>query len=103
MPHQDKLETIKMVFARFAGREVPMKEELLTLPSGNKYPNILPVNSHDPVLEEMEKAAKEHGFQLRVWWQGRIGTMDFRSDRANAEIKKEPDGKWRVSSIFKLG
>lgn len=103
MPHQNKLETIKTVFARFAGREVPMKEELVTPPSGSKYSNILPVSKNDPVLEEMEKAAEDHGFQLRVWWPGRIGTADFRPDRVNAEIKKETDGKWRVSSVFKLG
>ena len=40
---------------------------------------------------------------LRVWWDGIMGTMDFRTNRVNAHIEKEADGKYRVSNRFNIG
>jgi hypothetical protein len=90
------------LFNKFAGREVPMKEEPFTV-RGRTYTQVKPVNSPDPVIDEMRDEAQKNGLKLRVWWPGVAGTCDFRMDRVNAHIEQAPDGKWRVSNKFDLG
>lgn len=99
---------LSALFSRFAGREVPMKEEpfeieLKSLGMTHKGVNISPADENDPVLKEMHEEAKKNGLSLRVWWKGVVGTMDYRTDRVNAHIEKGDDGKWRVSPRFNIG
>ncbi len=99
---------LSLIFGRFAGREVDMLEEtkVLDLPNlGIKQTitSVMPANPKDPVLEEMKSEAKKNGLSLRIWWDGIVGTMDYRTDRVNARIEKCGDGKWRVSSRFNIG
>ncbi len=99
---------LSKIFGRFAGREVDMREEVqeLDLPALGikaKIPVISPANPNDPVFEEMRTEAQKHGLTLRLWWEGVVGTMDYRTNRVNATIEKNGDGKWRVSSRFNIG
>jgi hypothetical protein len=93
---------VSHIFNKFAGREVPMKEEPFVI-RGKTYTQIRLADDKDPTVQEMRDAAKEAGLKLRLWWPGIAGTMDFRMDRVNAHIEKAPDGKWRVSNRFDLG
>lgn len=90
------------IFNKFAGREVPMKEEPFVI-RGKTYTQIRLADDNDPTVQEMRETAKKSGLKLRLWWPGIAGTMDFRMDRVNAHIEKAPDGKWRVGNRFNLG
>jgi hypothetical protein len=95
------------VFNKFAGREVavietPYKQHLkhagITVEgiSTEFAPN-------EPTIAEMEKAAKDNGFTLRLWLPDGAGTCDYRTDRINAHVEKGADGKYRVSKNFDIG
>jgi len=102
MPRKD----VSSLFNKFAGREVPMVERSSSFQKGGKtytVPVILLECGNDPLLEEMKKVAKDNGLTLRLWWKGRMGTMDHRLDRVNVHIEKCPDGKWRIGKNFNLG
>lgn len=98
---------VSSIFGKFAGREVPMKEErrpeLLASLEERFYTVVSPVNPADPVLQEMRDEAKRNGLSLRLFWPGRGGTDDVRNDRVNASIEKGADGKWRVGPRFDIG
>jgi len=83
----DKQNKLISLFNKFAGKEV--LSPIMSMP--------------DPTIEEMEKLAKANGLTLCVWFPGIMGTMDLRNDRINAYVKKEADGKYRVSNEFKIG
>ena len=96
------------IFGKFAGKEVPLKEEHWEIKIGDGKEPIKGVdyklaNENDPVLKEMHKVAAENGLSLRVMWPGMMTTMDFRTDRANANIEKAADGKWRIANSFGIG
>src|SRR5689334_1446429 len=95
------------IFNKFAGREVPMKEEKKVYHSKSagdiEYTQVSLANPKDPTVEEMRDEAKKNGLTLRVWWDGVAGTMDFRTNRVNAHIEKGADGKYRVSNRFNIG
>jgi hypothetical protein len=98
---------ISSIFNKFAGREVPMTEEVKTIELKSigiteTHTDVFPTNPHDPVLEEMRNEAKKNGLILRIWWPGVNGTADMRNDRVNATIEKGVDGKWRVGSRFDI-
>lgn len=90
------------IFNKFAGREVPMNSRTVKV-AGYTLHEIQPALNPDPVLTEMKDEAKKHGLTLRVWWDGIMGTMDYRTNRVNAHIEKEADGKYRVSNRFDIG
>lgn len=97
---------VSNLFNKFAGREVPMAETQRKMTIGGKeytFNEVSPADKNDPVLAEMRDEAKKHGLSLRVWWEGIMGTMDYRMDRVNAHIEKAQDGKWRVAPRFNLG
>lgn len=93
---------VSAMFNKFAGREVPMKEEPYVY-DGQTYTRVKLADPNDPTLQEMRDAAKANGLKMRVWWPGVAGTCDFRMDRVNAHIEKEADGKYRVSKRFNIG
>ena len=95
------------IFWKFAVREVPLIEkpyeieiEGLDTIEGTQ---IELADQNDPTLAEMNQIASQNGLNLRVWWPGIMGTMDYRTDRVNAHIKKGDDGKWRVADNFNIG
>lgn len=93
---------VSHIFNKFAGREVPMKEEPVVI-RGKTYHQTKLVDENDPTLKEMHDAAKKAGLRLRVWLPGTMGTMDYRTDRVNAHVTKEADGKYRVGKKFNIG
>ncbi|MBI1215719.1 MAG: hypothetical protein GC185_07870 [Alphaproteobacteria bacterium] len=101
-----KPHDVSSIFNKFAGREVPMTETERKMTIGGKeysFNEVRPADQNDPVLGEMRDEAKKHGLSLRVWWEGIMGTMDYRTDRVNAHIEKGNDGKWRVGQRFNIG
>jgi hypothetical protein len=90
------------IFNKFAGREVPMKEEPFVI-RGKTYTQVRLADENDPTVKELHDDAKAKGLSLRLWWPGMAGTADFRMDRVNAHIEKATDGKWRISNRFDLG
>lgn len=98
---------VSAIFNKFAGREVEVKEVTIHCGSGRSpYHTITECNfahNPEPLVQEMEKTASDNGLTLRVWLPGIVGTMDYRTDRVNAHIEKETDGKYRVSSRFNIG
>ncbi|MEZ0223981.1 MAG: hypothetical protein ACAH83_05465 [Alphaproteobacteria bacterium] len=93
---------VSHLFNKFAGREVPMKEEPFVI-RGKTYTQVTLADDNDPTVQEIEQEAKKNGLQLRLWWPGVAGTADYRMDRVNAHIEKSTDGKYRISSRFDLG
>lgn len=94
------------IFGKFAGLEVPMVERVEKLEIRGKtheIPVIELADQDDPTVKEMREAAAQNGLNLRLWWEGTVGTMDFRTDRVNATIERCSDGKWRVSREFRIG
>jgi hypothetical protein len=102
-----KPRDVSHIFNKFAGREVPMVEEKKVHHSpysgDHEYTQVKLADPNDPTVQEMRDEAKKHGLKLRLWWPGIAGTMDFRTDRINAHIEKEADGKYRVSKRFNIG
>jgi hypothetical protein len=93
---------VSHLFNKFAGREVPMKEEPFTI-RGRTYTQVKLADENDPTVQALRDEAKAHGLSMRVWWPGIAGTADFRMDRVNAHIEKGTDGKYRVGPRFDLG
>ncbi|MBI3441178.1 MAG: hypothetical protein HY052_05170 [Proteobacteria bacterium] len=74
---------ITRLFNKFAGKEVKDPKRVTT--------------DIDLVLLGMAEVAKKNGLKLRVFFPGMVGTMDYKANRVNANIKKGTDGKYRVS------
>ena len=101
-------ENLSKIFGRFAGREVgliekPYEIKLRSTGETIRGTNLVLGNENDPTVKELREEASKHGLQLRLWWPGLMGTMDYRLDRLNAHVEKADDGKWRVSSNFGIG
>jgi hypothetical protein len=113
MPSQ---EDIGKAFNKFAGREVPLEQVLIT-PKGHKkglrsFFLLVPSRRSDPVLKEMREAARAMGLRLFVQWPGHENPPKPRptalnelppADRLIARLEKGPDKKWRVAGEFKVG
>ena len=93
---------VSQIFNQFAGREVAMREDTFTF-KGREYKQLDLADRNDATVTEMEKFAKDNGLQLRLWWNGIAGTMDYRLDRVNAHIEQGTDGKYRIAPRFDLG
>jgi hypothetical protein len=96
------MRDVSDIFNKFAGREVEMEARVVKV-AGYTFTEWEPKNNPDPIISEMEKTADLNGLSLRVWWPGIGGTCDYRTDRVNAHIEREDDGKWRVQPRFDLG
>jgi hypothetical protein len=103
------------IFNKFAGCEVPMKEEQFT-PRNASAPvlitRVILANPRDPVLQQMSDEAAKNGLGLRLQWPGNLDDAtgaqaptphDYCKERVNATIEQGPDGKWRVGAKFTIG
>lgn len=100
------MRPISKIFNKFAGREVPMKEEWKTIEYMHIANSVLEVSladPNDPVIAEMQQEAKNNNLELRVLWPGLMTTADYNPHRVTAYLQKESDGKWRIGSHFKIG
>ena len=95
------MKDVSYIFNKFAGREVGVTEKVVKV-AGYTF-NEAYLKEPDPVIEEMETAAKANGLTLRVHLPGQASTCDFWTNRVNASIVKGADGKWRVGSSFGIG
>jgi hypothetical protein len=104
-------EDISKAFNKFAGREVPVLENIAMPKKAGQPPKRYMVpRSNDPVLKEMFREAKKLGFRLFVQWPGhekppkmKITAGKLPEPRLIARLEKGADGKWRVGSTFKIG
>jgi hypothetical protein len=98
-------QDLTKLFNQFAGKEIPMTEKTRSYGPGIRgiYREINLADPKDPVIEGMKQVAKANGLKLRVLWEGVMGTMDYNPNRVTAHIEKEADGKYRISSDFRIG
>ena len=89
------------IFNRFTGMEIPVHEAYDGRTGKTLAVKVL--SNHDPVVEGMEKAARDNGLSLRVCFTGKAYPADHEPDRVNVHVDKMPDGAWRVSNRFDLG
>ncbi len=97
---------LSATFSRFAGKEVNVIEKKQTLKvGGREYDNTsVALTQNNPILDELKAEIAKTGLRLRIWLPGTIGTMDFRTDRLNVRIGKDPvDGKYKIGNKFNLG
>ena len=94
---------LSKIFNKFVGKEVKMNEVVHNRPRIGSYTQVSLADENDPTVVSMRKAAEKNGLKLRLWWPGIMGTMDYRTDRVNAHIEKETDGKYRISNRFNIG
>ncbi|TAL32769.1 MAG: hypothetical protein EPN97_09750 [Alphaproteobacteria bacterium] len=90
---------ISHIFGRFAGREVPLTETKTRMKVAGKPYELKEYSAapNDPVLQELRQEADRFGLSLRIWWPGMVATMELNPDRLNVHIRKDNDGKWRIS------
>jgi hypothetical protein len=98
---------LKSIFQKYAGREIAMTVEQHTIKSKRlgdmTFDEVRLADPQDPLIMEMSKTAERHGLSLRLWWPGRIGTMEINNSRVNAHIVQGDDGKWRIGENFNIG
>ncbi len=97
--------SLSEIFNEFAGKEVQVVESRQNFNIGGKdylVTDVFPA-ANDPTLDALKKAVNDKGMSLRVWFPGMMGTMDYRTDRVNANVDKGADGKYRVSGGFSIG
>ncbi len=90
------------IFGRFAGIELATQEKDVVI-KGKTFRIPRLKDENHPVLAEMEKAAKDNGLSLRVWFQGTGGTIGDDEKRVNAFVEETKDGRWFISKTFFLG
>lgn len=88
-------------FNSFAGREVAVIET----PHKTKYGTIMSyaVAPTDTTVADFRKAVEAAGLSLRLFLPNEMGTCDFRTNRFNATVEKEADGKFRIQKDFRIG
>ncbi len=103
-------ESLHELFNRFAGREIHVirNEKRIDI-AGKKYmlEGLHPAKD-DPVVKEMEKAARDHGLSLRLVFPHTLsiftsGMEAFHADRVNVEVDKRADGTYRVTRSVLIG
>jgi hypothetical protein len=80
-------QNLTEIFNRFVGREV----------SVDKYGS--PDVKKDQNLIEMEKVAQDNGVTLRYSFPGAFLTGDYRPNRVNVYLQRQPNGKLRIGSL----
>ncbi len=103
-------DSLHAVFNRFAGREIHVvRHEKRIDIAGKKYllEGLRPAKD-DPVVKEMEKAARDHGLSLRLLFPHTLsiftaGKMSYHGDRVNIDIDKAADGTYRVTRSVMIG
>lgn len=95
---------INAAFAKFAGREVNVKEITeADRDAGNQNQNELVDPQNDPVVVDLKETAAKIGMKVRVCLPGDLSSTGFQIDRVNVQAEKHPDGKWRIGSSFRIG
>lgn len=97
------MKDLSAIFGRFAGRELPLLEEQKEVLPGVIVPIYRLRDKNDPLIGEMEAAARQERLSLRLWLPDSMGTADYKPNRVNAYVKKAPDGVFRISSTFSIG
>ncbi|MBU6476122.1 MAG: hypothetical protein KGL10_06200 [Alphaproteobacteria bacterium] len=96
---------IAEIFNSYAGKEIQVEKRYVFLSFGKRsytYGEVKPVKN-DPVLKAMQRAAREKGLTLRLWFSESSRSCDYRQDRVNVHVTMGEDGKYRVSDRFMLG
>lgn len=88
-------------FTKFSGREVIASEKTRDYKIGNDvYPiTEVTIDPADPAVAELTAAAAKAGLALRIWTEGSFGTMDYRLDRLNVDVKKDGTGTFRMTNL----
>lgn len=97
--------SLTQLFNKFNDREIPVTETEKSLKIGGKTYKFTEAEFTDPnhqVLQEIRQTAQDIGLKLRIFLPDTRGTFDYREDRMNVHINKDPDGKYRVKG-FNIG
>lgn len=100
-------DEIRKVFNKFAGREVPVVENIaMPKKAGHPPRRYMVPRGNDPVLKEMRTEARKLGLRLFVQWPGHEKPPTFlttkQEPRLIARLERGADGKWRVGKSFKV-
>ena len=101
-------KNIAALFNQFAGKEVQFIEQQVIYEVGDK---LFPINDcrpvpNEPIIAAMEKVARDNDLVLQLSYlslSAPCKTEDVNPNRVNVQIKKDADGKYRVSSSFGIG
>ena len=107
MPSPDD---ISKIFNKFAGREVPVFENIAMPKKAGQPPHRYMVpHANDATLKEMHREAKKLGCRLFVQWPGHEKPPKTKptagklpEPRLLARLERGADGKWRIGSSFKV-
>ena len=103
-------EDISKAFNKFAGRVVPVVENIAMPKKAGQPPRRYMVpRPNDAVFKEMYAEAKKLGLRLFVQWPGhekppktKITAGKLPEPRLIARLERGADGKWRVGNSFKV-
>jgi hypothetical protein len=92
---------ITAIFNKFAGKEIRVVEKTHTITiEGKAYTEArAELGQREPTVAAMKKLASDHGLTLSVLLPGQISTTDYRTDRINAHVEKDADGKYRIKKF----
>lgn len=96
---------LSAIFGKYAGLEVPMKEEPRQYRIGGEVVTHTEISFADPdhpVLAALCEDAERLGLQLRIWHPGLAGTMEINPARLNVHIGKSADGTWRIEDNMSM-
>jgi len=99
---------ITKLFNQFAGQEVRVEEEYISMGSEGGDGVYLFPDRNDPTYKAMEKTAKDNGYQdfflLGADWEGKeLPPYLKRNNVVCGYIEKVAEEKWRVKNTFVVG
>ena len=94
---------LKDIFGRFVGKEIKLNDEEKVIKfRGGEHPyHEYSLVEDDPVVKEMQEAAKEYGLSIRFLWTG-ADTDGYEPERVNVHLERTEQGNWRVTDQFDL-
>lgn len=95
----EELTSVLKAFDKFVGQEVLTQ----TIQSGEHKGikiSYSDVKDDDKIVKDITTQAAKEGMKLRVWLPKTVGTMDYRQDRINVEVKADSDGKHTVERFY---
>lgn len=86
-------------FSKFIGRKVKVAETIHIYRRKDKEIEYVECELDPSETIVSEVVAETNNSHIRVWLPGVLGTADYKGNRINIYIKKQPDGSYQVERI----